>query len=251
MADMVDGNGDGAILLIDEGDHIRISGIFRRKADFNAGIRGDSLFLHADTVYVTTDTANHLQTVRANYRVKLFRRDAQAMCDSAFYNAIDSVLYMYQNPVIWYEHYQCSADTIVMYHDTTGMRMAYLYSDCFAMQQVDLDKFNQLTGRNGVVHFADGEPMYADILGNAQMVYYITEDDTLGHPQLMGVNVGMGTDIRIYFDSTRAPGRVVAYDKPDMKTYPVMRVPEEFKRLQGFNWQPKRRPRRPEDIFEW
>jgi lipopolysaccharide assembly outer membrane protein LptD (OstA) len=213
--------------------------------------KGDSLFLHADTVYVTTDTANHLQTVRANYRVKLFRRDAQAMCDSAFYNAIDSVLYMYQNPVIWYEHYQCSADTIVMYHDTAGMRMAYLNSDCFAMQQVDLDKFNQLSGRNGVVHFADGEPMYADVLGNAQLVYYITEDDTLGHPQLMGVNVGMGTDIRIYFDSTRAPGRVVAYDKPDMKTYPVMWVPEEFKRLQGFNWQPKRRPRRPEDVFEW
>ena len=42
---------------------------------------GDSLFLHADSVYLTTDSANHIQTVRANYKVKVYRRDAQAMCD--------------------------------------------------------------------------------------------------------------------------------------------------------------------------
>lgn len=213
--------------------------------------QGDSLFLHADTVYVTTDTSNRLQTVRANYHVKVYRFDAQAMCDSAFYAASDSMLSLYGSPFLWYDHYQCSADTIELAHDTSGVRQAWLRSSCFAMQQVDREKFNQLKGRQGVVYFASGEPRYADVLGNAQMVFYITESDSTGKESLLGVNAGMGTDIRIYFDTNRAPRRVVVYDKPDMQTYPVKELPDEWKRLKDFQWLSARRPRRPLDIFKW
>ncbi|MBR4738601.1 MAG: hypothetical protein IK058_01215 [Bacteroidales bacterium] len=212
---------------------------------------GDTLFLHADTVYVTTDSTDRLQTVRANYHVKVYRRDAQAMCDSAFYSAPDSTLLLYKEPVLWYEHYQCVADTIELLHDTAGVRRAWLRTNCFAVQQVDRDKFNQLKGHQGRVYFRDGEPDYADVLGNAQMVFYITEEDTSGRNTLVGVNAGMGTDIRIYFDTTRAPVRVVTFDKPDMKTYPVGVLPEELKRLPDFRWLSSRRPRKPEDVFVW
>ena len=212
---------------------------------------GDSLFLHADTVYVTTDSARNLETVRANYHVKLFRRDAQAMCDSAFYSATDSLLLMYKDPVLWYEHYQCTADTIELHHDSSGVKMAYLRTACFALQQVDAEKYNQLKGNQGVVTFHEGEPQYADVVGNAQMVFYITEEDEEGRPALVGVNAGVGTAIRIYFDSTRAPVRVVTYDKPDMQTYPVMQLPAELQRLPDFRWLTDRRPRKPEDVFIW
>ena len=212
---------------------------------------GDSLFLHADTVYVTTDTADQLQTVRANYHVKVFRRDAQAMCDSAFYNATDSTMLLYKSPVLWYEHYQCVADTIELLHDSAGVRRAWLRSNCFAVQQVDREKFNQLKGHQGEVYFCNGEPDYADVLGNAQMVFYITEEDSLGRTSLIGVNAGMGTGIRIYFDTARAPERVVTFDKPDMQTYPVGLLPEDLQRLPDFKWLSSRRPRKPEDVFVW
>lgn len=212
---------------------------------------GDSLFLHGDTVYVTNDDSNQLSTVRANYKVKVFRRDAQAMCDSAFYRASDSTLTLYRDPVLWYDHYQCMADTIELLHDSSGMRRAYLRTDCFAIQQVDRERFNQLKGKQGVVYFADGEPDYVDILGNAQMVFYITEEGPDGKEQLVGVNAGVGTDMRIYFDSTRYASRVVTYDKPDMQTYPVLKLPEDLKQLPGFRWLTRQRPRRPEDVFKW
>lgn len=212
---------------------------------------GDSLFLHADTVYVTNDTANQLQTVRANHHVKLYRRDAQAMCDSAFYRAGDSTLLLYKEPVLWYEHYQCVADTIELLHDSNGVRRAWLRSSCFALQQVDREKFNQLKGHQGTVYFRKGEPDYADVEGNAQMVYYITEEDSTGRTLLVGVNAGVGSAIRIYFDSTRAPVRVVTLDNPDMKTYPVGLLPDDMKRLPDFRWLPQRRPRKPEDVFVW
>lgn len=212
---------------------------------------GDSLFLHADTIYVSNDSTNRMKSVSAHHHVKVFRRDAQAMCDSAFYSSPDSTLLLYQDPVLWYEHYQCVADTIEMLHDTAGVRQVFLRSDCFVVQQVDREKFNQLKGRQGVVYFANGEPLYADVIGNAQMVFYLTDEDSAGRSTLMGVNAGVGTSMRIYFDSTRAPVRVVTYDKPDMQTYPVDALPEELKRLPEFRWLSARRPRTPQEVFVW
>lgn len=212
---------------------------------------GDSLYLHADTVSLFLDSANNLRAVRANYHVKMYRKDAQAMCDSAHYWAEGSLMTMFGSPALWYEHYQCTADTISVQHDTTGVKRAVLNDNCFAIEQVDADKFNQVKGRKGVVYFKRGEPDYADVLGNAQMVYYITETDTTDRSYLLGTNVGVGTDMRIYFDSTRAPSRVVTFENPDMQTYPVNAVPESQKRLQGFRWLSFKRPRKPEDVFVW
>lgn len=212
---------------------------------------GDSLYMHADTIYVTTNDERQLATIRANYKVKVYRRDAQAMCDSAFYDAEDSVLTLYRSPVVWYEHYQCVADTIELHHDTSGITRVYLRTDCFAVQQVDMEKYNQLKGRQGIVYFTEGKPDYVDILGNAQMVFYITEDGANGQQQLVGVNVGVGTDMRIYFDTAQSPSRVATYDKPDMQTYPVLELPEDLKRLPDFKWQTARRPKKPEDVFVW
>lgn len=258
------GRAYGNVIIYDSANDITCTGLYgetsqERNFSFVTGKalvlfvdeESDSLYLHADTVYVTTDSSNHLQTVRANYKVKVYRRDAQAMCDSAFYSAADSLLSLYMNPVLWYEHYQCVADTIELQHDTSGVRQAWLRSSCFAVQQVDAEKFNQLKGRQGVVYFAKGELLYADVMGNAQMVYYITEGDSVENTALVGVNVGMGTDIRIYFDTTRAPSRVVTYDNPDLMTYPVSMVPEEWRRMKDFRWEARRRPRKPEDVFVW
>ena len=211
---------------------------------------GDTAFIHADTVYMTVDTASRLNTLRANNHVRFFRRDMQAVCDSAFYRAPDRLLYMHRSPIIWFDHYQCTADTIELLHDTTGMRLAIFRTNCFTIEQVDRDNFNQLKGRYGQVWFKQGKPDYADVYGNATMVFHITEVDSLLGTVMVGTNVGRGTDIRIYFDTNRIPRRVVTYDKPDMETYPPGHLPEEWQRLPGFNWQSALRPRTPRAVFD-
>ena len=101
-----------------------------------------------------------------------------------------------------------------------------------------------------MVYFIDGEPDYADILGNAEMVYYIIDEDLHGYKSLVGVNVGVGSDMRIYF-LDRAPDRVVTYGKPDMSTYPLDKLDQEKRTLANFNWLESRRPRKPLDVFVW
>ena len=210
----------------------------------------DTIYLHADSILVTNDSARKFNSVKAHNHVKIYRSDAQAMCDSAYYSAPDSLLQMFEGPVIWYEHYQGAADTIVVKHDSSGAKQAWLNGNPFCIEQVDPDKYNQVKGRNMVVYFIKGEPDYADILGNAEMVYYITDEDLHGRLSIIGVNVGLGSDMRIYF-LDRAPDRVVTYGKPDMNTYPLDKLDAEKKTLANFHWYEDRRPKKPLDVFVW
>lgn len=210
----------------------------------------DSVFLHADTIRVRNDDSSQFKSVSAFYHVKVFRNDAQGMCDSLFYSVPDSLIMLFKNPVLWYENYQCSADTIFVFHDTAGISKTCFFSNLFVSECVDSLKFNQVKGRNGVVYFAEGEPSYGDVLGNAQMVYYITEEDSAGGLSLVGVNAGIGSDMRVYFQK-RQLERLVTFGKPDMHTYPLKSLPEELNRLPGFSWLEHRRPHSRYQIFSW
>jgi len=61
----------------------------------------DSLYLHADTLKVITDSADKASKLFAFYKMKFFREDMQGVCDSLVYDIKDSIIYMYRNPVLW------------------------------------------------------------------------------------------------------------------------------------------------------
>lgn len=208
----------------------------------------DTLYIHADTIFLTNDSLRHLESINAFRSVKMFRKDAQGACDSAYYTAIDSTLRMFFNPVLWYDDYQASADTIVLLHDSTGAKHAYFNSNSFFIEKLDAQRYNQIKGRNTEVYFSKGEPTYSDILGNSEMVYYITDEDQYGNITLIGVNVGIGSNMRIYF-ADRAPDRIVTQGNPDMHTYPLDKIEEEKKFLNHFEWRDAERPYRPMDVF--
>ena len=210
----------------------------------------DSVWMHADTITVVNRGNDGVEWVEACHHVKIFRTSMQGMCDSMFYNGLDSVATMYGTPVLWGEGYQCTADTIDVKHDSVGMQRSHLRSNCMAIEQMDSEKYNQMKGKQGIVYFKEDNPDYADIEGNAEMVYYVTEKDSIGELTLIGVNVGVGAWMRIYFNG-REPSKLVTYDNPDMYTYPWGKLPEDKKRLMGFEWYGDRRPKKWQDVFVW
>ncbi len=210
----------------------------------------DTLYLHGDSIFVVNDSAKTLESIVAYHHVKVFRGDAQAMSDSIFYSAADSTIHLFHHPVVWYNDYQAMADTIVIKHDTAGAKQAFFKNNSFFIERLDREKYNQVKGRNTVVYFVEGEPHYADILGNAEMTYHIIDEDAQGNRSLVGVNAGIGSDMRIYFVD-RAPDRVVTFGSPDMQTYPLEQLPEEKKYLSNFKWYDAERPKQPMDVFKW
>lgn len=210
----------------------------------------DTIWIHADTLFIVNDSADKLKTLRAFYHVKVYRNDAQGKCDSLFYQSSDSIADMFGSPIMWYEYYQCTADTISVKHDSAGICQTWFRTNAMAVEKVDMEKYNQLKGKQGVAYFTDGEPSYVDILGNSQMVYYVTDEDAQGRKSLIGVNAGVGADMRIYIKNQK-PIRMVTYSNPDMHTYPLNKLPQEEKQLKGFSWQESSRPRKPLDVMTW
>ena len=79
---------------------------------------GDSLFVRADTIHVVNDDNRQMESLTAYRSVRLYRKDVQAVSDSLYYLAADSVISLYHDPVVWYDTFQCSADTIHLYRRT-------------------------------------------------------------------------------------------------------------------------------------
>ena len=211
----------------------------------------DTLYMHGDTIYVFNTENNDAELIKAYNRVKVFRGEMQGMSDSVNYWVKDSMVVMYKEPVLWYDSMQSTADTIVAYHGKEGMKLARLLQEAMLVQQIDAEKFNQVKGKTVVVKFKKGEADVADVLGNSQMCYYLTEEDTVrNRTSLIGVNAGVSTNMRVYFRDGK-PTRVAAFENPDMATYPVGMLPEEWKRLKGFAWHSDRRPQKWQDIFVW
>ena len=123
-------------------------------------------------------------------------------------------------------------------------------NNAFISQKIDKNKFNQINGKTAIVYLDGKNPLYSDIIGNAQSIYYLTEKDETGQETLLGVNVGIGSGIRIYFDKNREPIRIVTYTNPDMTTYPINELPDEKKLLKGFKWWQERRPIHVNDIYK-
>ena len=213
--------------------------------------KGDSLFMHADTIWAYNNDRRQFEAAKAYRNVRVYRDDAQAVCDSLYYSAEDSTVSMYYNPVVWYEDYQCVADTIVCHFDSAGVDRVYLNGNVMAVEKVDSLKFNQVKGRNSIVYLLKSEPLYSDILGSARMVYYVLDEESVNgkiERRLVGINAGVGSDMRIYFKK-RKPTRFVTIGTPDMKMYPPDQLPEEEKTLPGFEWKDNIRPHNRNEVF--
>ncbi len=218
---------------------------------------GDSLFLHADSLWIFNNADKELEAAKAYNGVRLYRNDVQGVCDSLYYNAADSLLTLYHNPIVWYEGYQCSADTIMVLMDSAGVRLIQMKKNMFVIEEVDAMRHSQVKGTNANVYCQGGEPLYADILGSAQMVYYVLDEEEVTgsdaalhatRRSLLGVNVGVGSDMRIYFKD-REPSRVVTKGSPDMKMYPPLALPDDQRFLPGYHWQSALRPRSRHEVF--
>ncbi|MDH6355333.1 lipopolysaccharide export system protein LptA [Dysgonomonas sp. PH5-45] len=135
--------------------------------------QGDSLYLHGDTLKLVTDSV--YRKMHAYNNVRFFRSDIQGVCDSMFFSTKDSVLYLYDDPVLWNESFQLSGDTVEVYMNDSTIRKALVKESCFGIEQIDSLHFNQLKGNLITVNFDEGNIHDILVEGNAESIYFTKE----------------------------------------------------------------------------
>jgi lipopolysaccharide export system protein LptA len=205
----------------------------------------DTLYLHADTLKATFDTAkNETKELFAYHNTRFYRKDIQGTCDSLNFNFADSLISMYKLPVLWTDQNQLTADTIRILTGKNSIKKIYMYSTAFIVSKDTTETFNQIRGKNMVGHLVNNELTSIDVNGNAETVYYVREEDK----SLIGVNKAAGSRMTLHVIDSKIE-RIVYYDKPAGNMFPDKDVPAEGRLLKGFNWRSNSRPVNKEDIF--
>lgn len=212
--------------------------------------QGDSMFIHGDTLRLLTrnaDTDSVYRIVQAYRKVRVYREDVQAVCDSLEFNSLDSCMTMYFDPVVWNGPQQVLGEVIRVYLNDSTVEWAHVENQALIVEQVDTNQFNQISGREVKAYFVNGNIDKSDVEGNVMVVYYYTEEGD-------SIAFGMNTTECSYltaFMVNRQVDKLYIKEQSNGVFYPITQIPPGKDRLPNFAWLNKLRPLSKEDILIW
>ncbi|WP_235299153.1 OstA-like protein [Portibacter marinus] len=202
-------------------------------------IEGDSMFMKADTLisYELGDSTQKKSILNAFHDVKIYKSNFQAMCDSMSYNTTDSILSMYYDPVIWSDSSQFTADTIDIYLKNEQIYKVELKNKAFIINTEDSIFYNQIKGKLVEVFFENGAIDSMSVTGNAESVYFMLDENNA----YIGMNKSVCSKMSFTFEESDLKD-IFFYLDVNSNLIPMKDVnPSDT--LDGFNWQPKIRPK--------
>ena len=212
--------------------------------------QGDSLFMHGDTLRLITyhlNTDSMYREMRVYHKVRAYRTDVQAVCDSLVYNSKDSCMTMYTDPILWHGPQQLLGEQIKVYMNDSTIDWAHIINQALAIEQKDSIHYNQVGGREMKGYFVAGDMRRVEVDGNVQVIYYpIDERDS----SLIGLNFAEAPFLRMHLKDRKLENGVFV-GKTTGKFTPIDQIMPEQYRLSQFVWFDYIRPRTKEDIFEW
>lgn len=203
----------------------------------------DSLFIHGDTILATGRPEQRI--IRAYHYVKFFKSDMSGKCDSIHSNQGTGLTQMFRNPVLWSEGSQITGDTIQLLNDieTEKLDSLKVLQNAFIINKDSLG-FNQIKGRDLLGKFVENDLRFVNIVGNGEIIHYVRDDVQ----ELIGIEKTSCSEIHFILREGNIE-QATFMNQPDGQTYPPSKLPENARKLRGFNWRENEQPKRKEDIF--
>lgn len=210
--------------------------------------KSDSLFLHADTLHMVFDSTGKASDLLAYHHCKFFRSDLQGMCDSLNYTFADSTIAMHHNPVVWAQENQITAELIKLFTSNKAIDSMWMINSGFIISadKQNENDYNQIKGKNMTAYFDENELSKIIVIGNAETIYFIREEDGA----LIGINRAFAANMEIMV-ADRQVTDIYYFDNPDATLFPEKEIAPNERLLRDFRWREQDRPQRKEDIFIW
>ncbi len=197
------------------------------------------------TVVTASDTSD-IRYIQCFHRVRIFSDSLQAVCDSLFYSATDSVFRLFTRPVLWASGSQITGDTIYLFTKDKKAERILAYENGFAINKSGDSMYNQISGKTINGYFKNGEIDYMRSKGSpAQSIYYAKDESN----DIVGINNASGDVIDMRFENKELKKVVFVRDVTGTM-YPFRQTPEDKKILRNFKWQDARRPKTKFELFE-
>lgn len=208
----------------------------------------DTLYVHGDTLKMfsynmDTDSAYH--DMHAYHKVRAYRVDIQAVCDSMVVHELDSCTYMYGQPILWNEKQQIFGEEIRIYNNDSTIDWAHIINQAMTIEKIDSVAYNQVSSKEMFSYFKEGEIVRNEAKGNVYVDYYVNDDD--GSPLIM--NYSESTELKVFMENKKV--HHIWMPATRGTAYPVFAIPQDKLKLDGFAWFDYIRPKDKNDIFDW
>ena len=220
----------------------------------------DSLYVAADTLFSAmmekrvsdtlvkgrkTTAADSVRYFQAWYKVRIFSDSLQAVCDSLYYSAQDSMFRMFRQPLVWSGDTQISSDTMYLSTRNQKPEQLFAFENAFAVSRTREKLLNQIRGNRINGQFINGEIDFMRAKGGAESVYYLQDDDSA----YFGMNYSRADAITMYFGK-EGLSRVSWVNTVEGTTYPMNQIPEDKRVLKDVMWLESRRPKTRIELFQ-
>ncbi len=208
----------------------------------------DTFYAHADSFFLYTyhlDTDSMYRMIHAYNRVRAYRVDVQAVCDSMVYDGRDSCTTMYKDPIIWQEGQQLLGEEIKIWRNDSTIDSVYVINQALSVERIDSIHYNQVASSVMHSYFENGELTLNVADKNVYVNYYPFDDDSL----MIGMNHTETSQMKLYMKDRKV-------DKIWMPSasgvmYPLFLIPPKELYLDNFAWFDYIRPLDKDDIFNW
>ena len=220
----------------------------------------DSIYMHADTLMLTGDPEHRV--TRAFRNAKTFKSDMSSKADSIhidhekgltqFINISDGTsdaFSLKRQPILWNIKNQMTGDTIhlISNPETEILDTLLVFKNAFLIGKDTISEngYNQISGQKLIGLFDEENNLrQIDIIKNAESITYVRNDIQ----ELIGIDKAKSGSITILIENSELI-QYIRFNNVDANTYPESLLPENQKRLKGFDWREEERPKSVEDLF--
>jgi len=231
---------EDVIITGDEGFYDRKNGLSKvyGHALMKRVLEADTFYLAADTLVSIENDFDSLKRILAYHDVKAYKKGLQGIADSMAYFVSDSLIFFYNDPVMWNNKNQITADTIYLEVSKDEIKQMNLLTNSFLASEDSIQNYNQIKGREMKAYFKDNELDKIDVNGNGEILYYALEE---GDSVLMGMNKIFCATMQIRFEDMKLTSFSV-YTNPEASFIPPHELTAEIMVLDNFSWRIDERP---------
>ncbi|MEK9603994.1 MAG: OstA-like protein [Flavobacteriaceae bacterium] len=242
------------------------SAIITRRAMAINIIDQDSLFIHADTLIATGPPEKKI--LRGYYDVRIFKKDLRGKSDSLHLDQSTGLIKLHKlpltrkeiqvfsvaqknarNPILWFGRSQMSGDKILLTSDVKTKKLDSLKiignSWIIEKDSISDTGFNQIKGGilDGV--FEEGKLREIDVSKNTEVIYYMYSDED---NELIGIDKTSCSRLKMVTFNNQIED-ITFFVSPDGHLYPEKDLETNERKLEGFVWREKERPKTLLDLF--
>ncbi len=203
----------------------------------------DTLLTASVTDTIFTGIMDTLDYFEGDNDVRIFKSDMQAVCDSLVYNKRDSLFTLHHLPFVWSDSSQIAGDTIHILLKNNKVDRLIVSAGATIINSADLIFFNQIRGRYLLALFEESKIYLMDVNGDAQIVYYMTDDDKA----YIGVNTTEASNMTFLLTDNKITD-IKNYVEPKSKVLPMKKTDHEAIKVKGFIWNIEKRPKDATDL---